>query len=605
MKWAREKDTPVQNLARNGRSLRDIAARIASVRGLAVCLILAGLGFLVWLSLQISAMRIFQVDECTEVYVAKVLTLGRERIAGLEDIGLFQVFLSWVVAGGHRAMELFVSARFVMLEVFWLNIVLMAVATGEKLFSLRGLAALVGAATLAPMWDYGMEVRHDNPFLTGMLLIWCVLRVRPSGAQSYFVAGALVVLMQFIAFKAFVYTVPISVATLLFPPPGYKMPRWKLWVGWLAGALMALLVVRIWYGALGLWAAYRSGFGLLSAASTGRIHFEAWIALKRLPGQTPLLLAMTVAAAVGVGTELWRRRQKAITWEGNLPEAMLFFVAFAALVINPTPFPYNLLHLAPYAYIFGFRYCASMWNEISAKRLVAPALGAVVVFTHFVPFGMATYRHLEWTNSRQEGLMRLAEDLTDPAKDPVYDATGMVPTRPIVHPRSFIHSFTIRTLNEGPGLRFHDMLAANPAAVLMPNYRTDALLPEDHAYIREHYVAMADDFWVLGNVLPTGGGTFEIIHPGRYRISTLAGSDLAGTFPEGLKSITTPEERGTVTGDIDGTALKGQTIELGTGVHRLETMSESQLAVVWVGPRSERIHRMRQSDHRLLFVNWY
>jgi hypothetical protein len=549
-------------------------------------------------------MRIFQVDECTEVYVAKVLTLGPERIAGLQDIGLFQIFLSWVVAGGHRAMELFVSARFVMLEIFWLNIVLIAVATGEKLLSFRGLVALLGAATLAPMWDYGFEVRHDNPFLTGMLLIWCVVRVRPSGAQSYFVAGALVVLMQFIAFKAFVYTVPMSLATLLFPPPGHKAPRWKLWLGWLAGALVALVAVRIWYGALGLWAAYKSGFGLLSAASTGRIHFGAAITLKRLPEQTPLLLAMTAAAVVGAGIELWRQRQRAVTWEGNLPEAMLFFVAFAALLINPTPFPYNLLHLVPYAYIFGFRYCASMWNDISMNAL-APALGAVVAFTHFVPFGIATSRHLDWTNSRQEGLMRLAEDLTDPQKDPVYDAAGLVPTRPIVHPRSFIHSFTIKALNEGPGPRFHDMLAANPAAVLMPNYRTDALLPEDHAYIREHYVAMADDFWVLGKVLPAGGGSFEIIHPGRYRISTLAGSDLPGTYPEGLSSITTPEEQGDLKGSIDGAPLKGQTVELAAGAHQIETSADSQAAVVWVGPQLERIHRMRQSDHRLLFVNWY
>jgi hypothetical protein len=605
IKWAGEEDTSVQKLSASERVHVNLVARIVSIQGLAVCLMLVGLGFLAWLSIRISAMRIYQVDECTEVFVAKVLTLGRERISGLEDIGLFQVFLSWVVASGQRAMELFVSARFLMLEIFWLNIVLMAVATGEKLFSLRGQIALIGAATLAPMWDYGMEIRHDNPFLTGMLLIWCAVRVRPSGPQSYFVGGALVVLMQFIAFKAFVYSVPVSVAILLFPPPGHKAPRWKLWVGWLTGAIAAFVAVRIWYGALGLWAAYKSGFGLISAASTGNIRFGAGVALNRLPGQTPLLLAITTAAIIGVITEVWRRRRRAITWEGNLPEAMLFFVALGALLINPTPFPYNLLHLVPYAYIFGFRYCAALWKELSAKQLLGPALGGVLAFTHFVPFGIATYRHLEWTNSRQEGLMRLAEDLTDPVKDPVYDATGMVPTRPIVHYRSFIHSFTIKALNEGPGPRFREMLAANPAAVLMPNYRTDALLPEDHDYMREHYVSMADDFWVLGKVLPNGGGRFEIIHPGRYRISNLSGSDLPGTYPEGVKSIMTPQEEGKLSGNLDGFELKEQTVELAAGVHRIETSPDTQVAVVWVGPRLDRIHRLRQSDHRMLFVNWY
>src|SRR5207249_3395028 len=118
-----------------------------------------------------------------------------------------------------------------------------AIATGEKLFSRRGLVALVGAATLAPLWDYGFEIRHDNPMLTGILLMWCALRIRPSGMQSYFVAGALAVLTQFISIKGLAYTLPISVAALAFPFPGHNAPRWKLAGGWLAGAAGALIVL--------------------------------------------------------------------------------------------------------------------------------------------------------------------------------------------------------------------------------------------------------------------------------------------------------------------------------------------------------------------------
>ncbi|MEI2722542.1 MAG: hypothetical protein V9H26_03040 [Verrucomicrobiota bacterium] len=40
----------------------------------------------------------------------------------------------------------------------------------------------------------------------------------------------------------------------------------------------------------------------------------------------------------------------------------------------------------------------------------------IFVFTHLVPFGLATRRHLDVPNSRQVGLMNLAEDLTDPVK---------------------------------------------------------------------------------------------------------------------------------------------------------------------------------------------
>src|SRR5262249_1524118 len=152
----------------------------------------------------------------------------------------------------------------------------------------------------------------------------------------------------------------------------------------------------------------------------------------------------------------------------------------------------------------------------------------VIVFANFIPFGLATMRHLERRNLRQESLMSFAEDLTDPKHDPVYDGIGMVPTRPTIHFRWYLHGLTVQDFIKGSGPRVREMLAARPAAVFIPSYRTDWLPEEDHKFIREHYVSLADDFWVLGKVLPGGGGTFEISHPGRYRISTLEGSDLAG-----------------------------------------------------------------------------
>src|SRR5271156_5135713 len=113
--------------------------------------LLAGL---IWFSLHLAASRIYQVDECMEVYVARMLATGQaQSFAG--HVTLFQVILAWFVRNATRSMDLFASARFVMIEVFWLNLVLLALATGEKLLSRRGLIALLAAATLAPLWDYG------------------------------------------------------------------------------------------------------------------------------------------------------------------------------------------------------------------------------------------------------------------------------------------------------------------------------------------------------------------------------------------------------------------------------------------------------------------
>jgi hypothetical protein len=188
-------------------------SRKAVMNRVLILALIGGLSALVWFSLRLAATRIFQVDECQNVYVARILATGQTKTA-YANLSLVQFPLAWVARGATRSIDLFTAARFLMLGIFWLNVVLVALATGEKLFSRRGLIALVAAATLAPLWDYGFEIRHDNLLLTGVLLTWCVVRARPAGIQSYVMAGAIAAALQFVAFKAFVYTFPISLAIL-------------------------------------------------------------------------------------------------------------------------------------------------------------------------------------------------------------------------------------------------------------------------------------------------------------------------------------------------------------------------------------------------------
>jgi hypothetical protein len=212
---------------------------------------------------------------------------------------------------------------------------------------------------------------------------------------------------------------------------------------------------------------------------------------------------------------------------------------------------------------------------------------------------------LNYSNARQAILMSLAEDLTDPAKDPVYDGIGLVPTRPTIHFQWYLHSLNIQSFVKGPGPRVREMLAARPAAIFIPNYRTDWLPEEDHAFVRERYVPLADDFWVLGKVLPTGGGTFEIVHPGRYCISSLQESDLAETSRVSVAQLPVRLDEGSFSATLDGAPVSSRPVELTVGKHRIECKPDCQPAVVWVGPKRDRIGRLSQSDHRLLFVNWY
>jgi hypothetical protein len=570
-----------------------------------ILVLLASLAGLIWFSHRLAGVRIYHADECQNVFMARIIASGQTK-AFYTDAGLLQAgLLAWLARGASTSIDLFVAGRFVMLELFWLNIVLLALATGERLLSRRGLIALVGAATLAPLWDFGFEIRPDNLLLCGVLLMWSIVRVRPKGLQPFILAGALTAGLQFVTFEAFAFTLPISAAILAFPPTNQPSPRWRLGLAWTAGALGTLLLLRVGYGAAGLWDVYVANLHAALGNSSLGNRFGPGAALGRLLVQTPLLLAVVAAALLAAASDVQRRGKQALSWDSALPEALLVLVALAVLLINPAPEPYNLLHLVPYAYLLAFRYASGIGMELWSRVALRPVLVALLVFAYAVPFGLATWRHVSFTNYHQEARIRVVEELTDPAKDAVYDGIGLVPVRPSIGFYWPLPGTNRPSLAEAQGLRVRDMLAARPAAVIMPNYRTDGLPEADHAFIKERYVPATDDLWVLGKVLPAGGGTFEVIHPGRYRISSLEGSDLAGTYPEGLAGLLAPVVEGTLDGTLDGVPLTNRSVELTVGTHRIETTSESQPAVVWMGPRKNRMGRLGESDHRFLFVRWY
>jgi hypothetical protein len=143
------------------------------------------------------------------------------------------------------------------------------------------------------------------------------------------------------------------------------------------------------------------------------------------------------------------------------------------------------------------------------------------------------------------------------------------------------------------------MLSARPAAVFIPSYRTDWLPKEDREFINTRYVALANDFTVLGEVLHPGGGSFEIFHAGRYCVVPTA--SLGGTMPtNSAVAINDP-----VAGSLDGVAFSNNPIELTVGTHHLVTAEKAELAVVWVGPNLQRVPLLVARNHGYLFRNWY
>jgi len=200
--------------------------------------------------------------------------------------------------------------------------------------------------------------------------------------------------------------------------------------------------------------------------------------------------------------------------------------------------------------------------------------------------------------------MDVAEELVDPRKDSIYDGVFMVTTCP-VDPRWFLHSFNIESFLGRSGLHVRDLLAENPPSIVIPNYRTAWLSEADQEFIRQRYLPLADDFWVLGKVLPSSGGEFEIYHAGRYHIAPEAESNLAITNVGKQNLVGRVGPQVPFKAVLDGQPLTNRTVELSVGRHRLETTAEFTPAVVWAGPRLEQAPPLEPGRPERLFVNWY
>jgi hypothetical protein len=548
-------------------------------------LVAVGLALLAGLSFHLALNRIYQVDEAQNAFTARMIGVGHTRDYLLQPSLFLLGPLSWVVARLGSSVALFTALRCVFFAVFWLNLALMVRAMGLRLRSAAGMAVLMAAATLAPLWDYGFEIRHDNALLTGILLLWIAGRPRAGHAGTYALLGLLCALMQFTAPKAIVYWGPICAALLAFPHPGIRGSRPRLILAFAAGLTAGAGLAILAHVAAGTWPVYLDSLRHFDKGWNQRLWPLA-ATLGRLPGQTPLLVA-GVAALVFTGAAQWRSMKTAyFRWDTSFPDLALLAWTVAVLFITPTPFPYNLVLLVPFAFL-AMRHLARPAGEALRAKPARVPLAAAVVITHLVPFAMQTSRHFSMTNERQHTLMNAAEALTAP-DDRLFDGAGLVPTRDSIGPYWFLHSLLLRLYFSGGIPSYREMLAAHPAPVLLRSYRTDWLTPADQAFIRAHYCPLADDLWVLGQVLPKGGGSWTSLRRGRY-VALLASG------PPGPATV-----------EIDGARVRtGDPVVLSEGKHAVVAAAEASPAVLWLGPRLDALPALENADHRQLFVNWY
>ena len=254
----------------------------------------------------------------------------------------------------------------------------------------------------------------------------------------------------------------------------------------------------------------------------------------------------------------------------SLVTACYLVWALVILNVNPSPYPYNVLHVAPYVVLAALdaaHWLLQAWPRAARPILAVCATGTVAAFLLLAPADA----YLRGESTLQLSYMNAAEALTDP-QDAVIDAVGLVPSRRPVGRDWMLHSGFMKAYSEREREQFADLILEAKPPVAITNYRWGWLGPRDVETLARYYLALAPDFLVLGFHSRTPSGQFELLRSGRYLIHV-------------------DRRRPAL---IDGRPIQTGTHRLAAGTHEYAG-AEAGLDIAWLGPRAARLPALPRS----------
>ncbi len=557
--------------------MREETTRIVWSERLTVSL-LYGLSavFFFWFVVDQVLWRHVHVDEFQQAANAQIIVrFSRADLAsGVEP---------WMVPYGLLTQKIVSSMDVVVVgrAVFAVLALCCLVALGQSQTfdpSRRGRAVATCALVCSlPLWRHGIEVRHDFFQLPAAAAAFWLLSMASQKRASFavaVVAGTLCALAALNCLKAVVVFAPLLVLAAAVSGPTLSGRLWVVGgvaVGGLGG--IALTAAGLWITGHGVLA-WQTTVDLVRALG-GRSsdlsydRFDPWSLSAGFIIAEPLLVVGLILTFVSAVSGRFVERFVARLLLAPVATAALF------LLINPTPYPYNMIAIAPFLVLAGV---ASL-HLLAVRVGVPPEVGLLLVILQLATTGRAVLRdpYLTANNSSQAERIAVAEALTGPG-DPVLDGVGMVSTRPPATNDWLLHSALMRAYMAGRRESFAAVLQTAPPVVIT-NYRW-AWLPADVAAVLERsYVKLANDLWVLSPTSDPQTGTVRLARAGRY----LVDGDIEG--PIHLDNVQTS------TGEI---------VKLPAGTLRVAGAGSQQLRLVWVGPQLSALPAISPSS--LLFV---
>lgn len=510
--------------------------------------------------------RHFHVDEIQIAYEAALL--------GVHDLPAFAngtapslIVLGWLIGSLDQTATMLGVLRLAYFAMFVLNLV--AIAWAQPYFRTSlGRAAVLAAVTLFhPLWLNGFEIRMDVLVVGGSILLFGLTQRAVEAAAPtrwlFFVGGMASAWMQVNSFKSFVYWVPFG--AVLVGIGVWRARRAR--EAWHPSALFFLAgFVSMFALSFGLVAAsghtdvMLRGVAAFSSNVERANRFTPTPELVRLALDSPVVFGL---AAVSVALVAYRAAKKHASACDAITIIYLFWVFFT-LYVNPTPYPYNFIHVLPFVAIAAIGATSKLAQRpqgVDPRWAVGVALAAAIVFVR----AWTRDPFLTRTNAAQLSYIAAAEALTT-ADDTILDGAGLVLTRRPPHEHWLVHSLRMTRYKDGELTRFADIMRTRPSPVVLDNYRWSWLSPDDLRTRDERYVRLAPRLLVLGQRLSPTSGSLDVHYAGRYRLAT-ANDDAVR---------------------LDGAPLPaGGIVTLTVGPHRYEGIDARGGLVHWVGPDEE------------------
>ena len=538
---------------------RDRAARVAAVllQGLVVALFVT----CAWFSLR----RHLHVDELSGLYSIQLgAAFGHAAYGSIELSSVLFRPLAWWLGSSE---QLFVGFRCLELTLL-LGLCWSISRVQRALPSALGRAGVfLAAVSFGPLWRHGFEVRHDIfvAFLI-VLLAWATERAR-IGRLGFWAASATgfgVIVVQANSSKAFTIWLPGLALCALLAARGQGPWHRRLATAcsrFLPGIFLGCALVAGVLGAAGMLGEYWQQLRqFTNFSSSPPYRLSALPLLTFTVVRAPVHAAFVLIGLITVALRALTRKAQGDAW---VPLGA-FALSVLSLLLNPTPFPYNLTWLTPAWLLMatlGFSQCSTLLtrgqNGTTLSALFAAVAGALCLLC-FWNCEQDPYYRKRW--DAQLRVVKSAEALTSPS-DPVLDLCGLVVSRPPVAKHWIVHSLYMPAYHANQRETVREIIDRVWPPVAITVYRWSFLDRADWLALRQNYVRFSDDVWTLGQTLTPRSRHFEVQRTGRYRVR--ADGD-AGT--------------------LDGHAIRaGDVLWLERGSHALS--AKTNLTMAWNGPR--------------------